>query len=317
MKISGERLHEIADTSGFNAEIVEKVIHLLNLLNLINNDSYLEGRLALKGGTALNLFLFKIPRLSIDIDLNYIGSPEVNIMQAERTQVEKRLIDICKQEGFAVKRAPTEHAGGKFVLGYTTATRATSNLFIDINYLHRVPLWTTSNQDSQKIGSYFATQTRIVSPIDLLAGKLSALFTRTASRDLFDTHQLIQQYDFSDPQVRLGFIVYGAMSAKDWRTVRLTDIGFNAQEAKEKLVPVLRRETLQTMDSLNNLGDKLLEECTNSLSKLFPLAENEIEFITRLRDKGEISAEILTNDEQLVSRIASHPALKWRAKKAK
>lgn len=183
MKISEERLREIADTSGFNAEIVEKVIHLLNinLLNFISNDSYLEGRLALKGGTALNLFLFKIPRLSIDIDLNYIGSADVHVMQAERTQVEQRLVDICKQEGFTVKRAPTEHAGGKFVLGYTTATRATSNLFIDINYLHRVPLWATSNQDSQKIGPYFATQTRIVSPIDLLSGKLAALFTRTAS----------------------------------------------------------------------------------------------------------------------------------------
>lgn len=117
--------------------------------------------------------------------------------------------------------------------------------------------------------------------------------------------------------MRLGFILYGAMSAKDWRTVRLTDIGFNAQEAKEKLVPVLRRDTLQSMNSLNNLGDELLEECTNSLSKLFPLAENEVEFITRLRDKGEISAEILTNDEQLVSRITNHPALKWQAKKAK
>jgi len=28
----------------------------------------------LKGGTALNLFLLDLPRLSVDIDLNYIGA---------------------------------------------------------------------------------------------------------------------------------------------------------------------------------------------------------------------------------------------------
>ncbi|MCG2795115.1 MAG: nucleotidyl transferase AbiEii/AbiGii toxin family protein [Actinomycetia bacterium] len=33
-----------------------------------------EGKLVLKGGTALNLFYLDMPRLSVDIDLNYIGA---------------------------------------------------------------------------------------------------------------------------------------------------------------------------------------------------------------------------------------------------
>ena len=43
--------------TGFRPEILEKVIRLMDLLNAIFTDDYLASRLALKGGTALNLFL--------------------------------------------------------------------------------------------------------------------------------------------------------------------------------------------------------------------------------------------------------------------
>ena len=64
----------IAEKAGFDLQVVEKVVHLLNLLNMINSHPVLKGKLALKGGTALNLFIFDMPRLSVDIDLNYIGA---------------------------------------------------------------------------------------------------------------------------------------------------------------------------------------------------------------------------------------------------
>ena len=70
MKVSKERLSTVAMQTGFRPEILEKVIRLMDLLNGIFNDDYLASRLALKGGTALNLFYFDLPRLSVDIDLN-------------------------------------------------------------------------------------------------------------------------------------------------------------------------------------------------------------------------------------------------------
>ena len=45
----------VAET-GFSGEMLEKVAHLLNLLRTIQESEYLRTRLALKGGTALNLF---------------------------------------------------------------------------------------------------------------------------------------------------------------------------------------------------------------------------------------------------------------------
>jgi len=53
----------VAKSTGFKEDVIEKVLHLLNLLNTLNSHPFLKGKLALKGGSALNLFVFKIPRL--------------------------------------------------------------------------------------------------------------------------------------------------------------------------------------------------------------------------------------------------------------
>lgn len=73
MRLSRERLQQEATVTGFRVEILEKVAQLLDLLHGFDRHPYLKGRFALKGGTALNLFIFDVPRLSIDIDLNYVG----------------------------------------------------------------------------------------------------------------------------------------------------------------------------------------------------------------------------------------------------
>ena len=67
---SSEEVLPIAESTGFRAEMIEKVLHLLNLLDKLNHHPMLKGKWVLKGGTALNLFMFDLPRLSVDIDLN-------------------------------------------------------------------------------------------------------------------------------------------------------------------------------------------------------------------------------------------------------
>ena len=63
MRISPEILAAGAGATGFGAETLEKSIRLLGLLDAIRDYPMLGGKLTLKGGTALNLFLFNIPRL--------------------------------------------------------------------------------------------------------------------------------------------------------------------------------------------------------------------------------------------------------------
>ena len=104
MKLSRERLLREAGTTGFRPESLEKVIRLVSLLNGIFRHADLRERLVLKGGTALNLFLFDVPRLSVDIDLNYIGSADRSVMDAERPALASKLQAVFEADDFSVRR---------------------------------------------------------------------------------------------------------------------------------------------------------------------------------------------------------------------
>ena len=58
MIFSPSEVLPIVEATRFKAEVIEKVLHLLHLLNTLNSHPFLKGKLALKGGSALNLFLF-------------------------------------------------------------------------------------------------------------------------------------------------------------------------------------------------------------------------------------------------------------------
>ena len=99
MKLSRERLLAEAASSGFRPEVFEKVSYLFSLFEGLWSHPFLKKRLVLKGGTALNLFIFDLPRLSVDIDLNYVGSPHKDIMLAERHRIEEAIRAVCQREG--------------------------------------------------------------------------------------------------------------------------------------------------------------------------------------------------------------------------
>jgi predicted nucleotidyltransferase component of viral defense system len=73
MRFSTAELDRAAAQSGFQSEPLEKVLHLLELLEGLRSHPFLGHRLVLEGDTALNLFVLDLPRLSVDIDLNYCG----------------------------------------------------------------------------------------------------------------------------------------------------------------------------------------------------------------------------------------------------
>ena len=115
-------LVRVANETGFHVEPLGKVEQLLALLDGLRSHPFLKGRVVLKGGTALNLFVFDVPRLSVDIDLNYIGAADRETMLAERPKVEQAIEAVCGRQGVQIKRVPSDHAGGKWRLSYTATT---------------------------------------------------------------------------------------------------------------------------------------------------------------------------------------------------
>jgi predicted nucleotidyltransferase component of viral defense system len=94
--------HEAVAT-GFRPEALEKAIRLIDLLEGLRSHPFLKTRVALKGGTALNLFVFEVPRLSVDVDLNYIGAADRATMLAERPKVEQAVQAVCGRRAIASK----------------------------------------------------------------------------------------------------------------------------------------------------------------------------------------------------------------------
>lgn len=311
--ISREQLLAEATATGFRPEVLEKAVHLLNLLEGFRSHPFLKDRLALKGGTALNLFIFQLPRLSVDLDMNYIGAADREGMLAERPKVEEAVNAVCRREGFTPRHVPDDHAGGKWRLHYESALGPGGNLELDLNFMFRVPLWSVVAQDSRPLGSYRANRIPVLEVNEVAAGKLAALLARHASRDLFDAHQLLRRGNLDRDRLRVAFVIYGAMNRKDWRTVSVKDVSFEVSEVKNLLLPLLRNEVVAQVGQVTTWVARMVEECRQGLTIVLPLNDAEREFLDRLLDNGEIEPSLLTQDIELADRIRRSPGLEWKA----
>jgi predicted nucleotidyltransferase component of viral defense system len=313
VRISTEQLSALAGATGFRPDVLEKVIHLLNLLDAFQSHPFLKGKFVLKGGTALNLFIFNLPRLSVDIDLNYLGVEDRDGMLAERPKVEQAMHAVFLREGFAVRRMPLEHAGGKWSLRYGSATGQEGNLEVDLNFMFRVPLWPVTTANSRTLGSYQAAGIQLLDLHEIAGGKLAALMARRQARDLYDSHRILQMDGLDNERLRIAFVVYGAMNRKDWRTISIEDVDFDTVALIHQLAPTLRLGAIEEVGGSEDYGKQLVEECRQAMSAVLPFTDRELEFLDLLLDKGEIDSTILTADVMLQNRIQRQPSLEWKA----
>lgn len=313
MRISRDRLMAESESTGFRPEILEKAIHLLSLLEMLNSHPQLKGKLALKGGTALNLFLLEVPRLSVDIDLNYVGSPDRRSMEEDRPLLERAMAAICGREGYAVTKSPSEHAGGKFRLRYESAVTPTGILQFDLNYVFRIPLWPVVLMDSFPVGSHSCSGIPVLDVHEIAAGKFAALLSRQAARDLYDSYRLLECGLLDTDKLRLAFVIYGAINRKDWRTVRIDDVGFKPNDLENQLMPVLQSDALSDIGDRGTWAQRLVDECRAGLDVVLPLQRNEVQFLDLLLEHGEIRPDLLTADHEMQERIRIHPGILWKA----
>jgi predicted nucleotidyltransferase component of viral defense system len=161
---------------GFDPPVVEKVERLLEMLDAIANNPYLKSRLILHGGTALNVFHADMPRLSVDIDLAYVGSQAVEGMRQERPRVDGEVRALAARLGYAARSLHNEHSGQSYRLRYDA-----DSIKVDVSYLARVPLLEPVMLTCSRCRPTVAFATLQLP--ELIAGKVSALVDRTAPRD--------------------------------------------------------------------------------------------------------------------------------------
>lgn len=313
MRFSSSEITSISESTGFREDMVEKVLQVLHLLNSLNSHPYLKGKWVLKGGTALNMFIFDLPRLSVDIDLNYIGSLDRDEMLKDRPQIEQAIQAVFSREGFTIRKQPSEHAGGKWRLNYESLSGQSGNLEVDVNFMFRKPLWGVRFIDSCALGEHVAENIAVLDSHELAAGKLSALFARKQARDLFDCYQILKSDTLQFDRLRTAFVVYGAMNRKDWRLISEEDLDFDAAELAKQLIPTLHLKKRYGRHEASEFGERLLQGCKENLSAVLPYTNAERQFLDLLLEQGEIDATLLTADKTLQQSIEVQPLLKWKA----
>ena len=167
--------------------------------------------------------------------------------------------------------------------------------------------------DSKKIGIYQAKSIPVFDYHDLIGGKLAALLCRRKSRDLFDTYTIFtnpKKFDYA--KVRLSLLIYGASARIDIRKTSVDHIDFEPFEMKNMLLPVLRNEQLKDKKSIISWSQNLISTCKQHLVKLISFNQNELDFLTKILDNGEIIPEIITDDNRLIDSINKHPVLLWK-----
>ncbi len=315
--LTREQLQRAASDTGFPIDSLEKVSMLVRLLNLMASHPFLGPRVALKGGTALNLFVFELPRLSVDVDVNYIGAADRETMMVERPKLDAALSQVASRLGLTVKRAPSEHAGGKWRLSYTSALGRPAIIEVDVNYLLRVPLWEAAPNDSRQFLGDRAKRVNLLDLHELAAGKLAALLARSASRDLFDARELLVRHSFDRDKLRLAFVVYGGINRVDWLTISASAVTTTAVDVKRQLLPMLRQDIRPADGDVERWTAALIDETRALLGAVLPLTDDEARFIERLNRDGEIEAALLTTDSELKRRIEASPGLQWKASNVK
>ena len=163
---------------------------------------------ALKGGTAINLFIRDMPRLSVDIDLAYLP---VEDRQTSLTNIDKAFAAIATDieqhiAGASVNTSLLKGTGKRYKL---VVWQKEISVKIEVSPVLRGSVYPAEFGElcARAQATFGFARIQLLSFEDLYAGKLCAALDRQHPRDLYDV-QLLFNNEGINEQMKNAFIVY-------------------------------------------------------------------------------------------------------------
>jgi predicted nucleotidyltransferase component of viral defense system len=179
----------------------------VRLLTQVAPIVFADGVFALKGGTAINLFVRDMPRLSVDLDLVF---PDYTLPREEAlASINKAIRNAAERlttRGFLTHTVASADAGETKLL----VRRGNVELKVEVNFVMRGTVHPVRNASLSPRASEVLLadlELPVVSLEDLYGGKLVAAMDRQHPRDLFDCLQLFAHEGIT-PAIRRAFVVY-------------------------------------------------------------------------------------------------------------
>lgn len=299
---------DIINTEEFEPRTVDKVQRLLDLLEELERHPSLRGKLALHGGTAINLFMLSIPRMSVDIDVSYIGEVSRAGMLSERPAIESGIEAVAQGLGYVLEPSGGGHAGRTFLLRYK-GDWGIDHVKIDCIYMNRSPIMPPIMRETALRPG---VRIRTFSNAELAGGKVKALFDRVKVRDLYDVSNLKTVCenlpDGERGTIHKILLYYASLSACfpanfASRTRRFVD---KRRELEEQLYPMLRLSaTRPSLEKLMLDAEAFIEDWIE------PQSNDELEYL-RLFSCGEYRPDLLFSTPSMVAAATVNSEALWK-----
>lgn len=189
---------------GMNSQFTEQVRLLVTVLPHVAR----QRCFALKGGTAINLFIRDLPRLSVDIDLAYLP---IEDRETSLASIDHALKAIAGD----IKRAvPVVNVHGSVLNGTATwfkfvVEQKGVRVKIEVTPVLRGSVYSSELRElmPRAQAEFGYAQMQLLSFEDVYAGKLCAALDRQHPRDLFDVRLLLAAEGIT-PRLKDAFLVY-------------------------------------------------------------------------------------------------------------
>ena len=318
MNLNKIQLGRIAKQHGFVRDTLEKVIRLTEVLKFINEDEVLGNHLLLKGGTAINLTILNLKRLSVDVDLDFTPNLSKSEVMAQRAVMNDRLNAYMKGEGYDLEgeKSKYTHSLDSYVYSYTNTGGMKDIIKVEINYSIREHVLKPVRSTIKTLGGVFeAIEIASVDPIELYGSKLTALLSRAAARDLYDVWNMIKANLFNNEEknlLRKVLIFYSIMNVNSKEELfdvsQILTIDF--RKIHRDLRPVIY--TKERID-LDEMHSTVMEY----VSELIHLSDEEKRFVEAFYNQREYNPELLFGEGEQSEKLKAHPMILWKLKNRK
>ncbi len=222
-------------------------------------------RLALKGGTAINLYLDDVPRLSVDLDLVFteLGLPREDALAAINDEI-RRVADALSADGLTATPAVSANLGETGLV----VTDGNAQVKVETNVVFRgtvLPPVIRPLSDGAAQWLMAEAPAPVLDRTEVFAGKFVAALDRQHPRDLYDVWRLYEGGTV-EPDMLSAFVVYLCGHNRPAHEVLDSPERLLVEDYERALVGMIRGE-IPTRDALLASRARLRQDIKHGLSE--------------------------------------------------
>ena len=275
----------------------QNYIDTVRLLLAIAPEVFASGRFAMKGGTALNLFVQEMPRLSVDIDLVFVDHRPDRQAALQAIALELAAVQVALAGMGMRAHLPANPSGDDVKL---VVSNDTAPVKVEVNFVFRgtaLPVETRSLVATAQ--DLFTTDLTVpvMATAELYGSKLVAAMDRQHPRDIFDVMHMLDQFGWQESIVDC-FVAYLAGHNRPVHEVLFPKTKPLEPAFTNEFVG-MTRDTVE-LDTLMQMQARLIKELPKQLTPAHR------DFLMSLV-QGEPAWELMP-----MQHLRELPALKWK-----